>query len=228
MPSHTEFAAWALQRHGGCQAWASHQRGVIESVVGRTDLHDCILAFRYLTTWAPIATASSLIALKAVAIPHRSQSNRPEKVGSDIHDLVRLAQSSDFDETVASITEASAELARLGRDDLGQVILTGSGPPIHVCPTPSTSSICSTIVLQSWTVSTTTTVRLSQEERELLSELAEQYGSQTGAIRQGLLLLARESGQRRALREFLREWAEEAGSPEPEDVAAMRDRYFAS
>ena len=89
-------------------------------------------------------------------------------------------------------------------------------------------STCSTVVLQSWTVSTTTTVRLSEEERELLSELACEYGSQTGAIRRGLLLLARESGQRKALREFLREWAEEAGPPEPEDVAAMRGRYFAS
>lgn len=77
-------------------------------------------------------------------------------------------------------------------------------------------------------VTTTTTVRLSEEERELLSELADEYGSQTGAIRRGLLLLARESGQRKALREFLREWAVEAGPPEAEDVAAMRGRYFAS
>ncbi len=44
----------------------------------------------------------------------------------------------------------------------------------------------------------------------------------------GLLLLARQSGQRKALREFLREWAEEAGPPEAEEVAAMRSRYFAS
>lgn len=61
-------------------------------------------------TSAPVATASSLIALKAVAIPHRAQSNRPAKVGSDIHDLVRLVQNCDFDETIDSITRASAEL----------------------------------------------------------------------------------------------------------------------
>ena len=77
-------------------------------------------------------------------------------------------------------------------------------------------------------MSVTTTVRLSEEERELLSELADEYGSQTGAIRQGLLLLARQSGQRKALREFLLEWAEEAGPPEAEEVAVMRGRYFAS
>ena len=75
-------------------------------------------------------------------------------------------------------------------------------------------------------MSTTTTVRLSDDERELLSELAEEYGSQTGAIREGLLLLARENNRRKALREFLREWADEEGLPDPEDVAAMRSRFF--
>ena len=52
--SHTEFAAWALQRHGGCQAWASHERESIESVVGRTDLHDCILALTHLVRWVRV------------------------------------------------------------------------------------------------------------------------------------------------------------------------------
>ena len=46
-------------------------------------------------TTAPVATSASLIALKAIAIPHRSQSRHPAKVGSDIHDLVRLVQSCD-------------------------------------------------------------------------------------------------------------------------------------
>jgi len=43
-----------------------------------------------------VATVASLIALKAVAIPRRSASNNPQKVGSDIHDLVRLVQGCDF------------------------------------------------------------------------------------------------------------------------------------
>ena len=81
---------------------------------------------------------------------------------------------------------------------------------------------CATIV----GMSATTTIRLSDEERALLGELAEEYGSQTGAIRQGIILLARESRRRRALREFLNEWAQEAGHPDPEDVAEMRRRYF--
>ena len=40
-------------------------------------------------------------------------------------------------------------------------------------------------------MSTTTTIHLSAEERALLGELAEEYGNQTGAIRQGIILLAR-------------------------------------
>ncbi|KAA0235724.1 MAG: hypothetical protein EDR02_03045 [Actinobacteria bacterium] len=39
---------------------------------------------------APIATVPALIALKAEAIPRRSGGNSPQKVGSDIHDLVCL------------------------------------------------------------------------------------------------------------------------------------------
>ena len=75
-------------------------------------------------TSAPVATASSLIALKAVAIPHRAQSNHPAKVGSDIHDLVRLVQSCDFDETIDSIAEAGAEL----RDWVGTTLVKWFSP----------------------------------------------------------------------------------------------------
>jgi hypothetical protein len=59
---------------------------------------------------APIATVPALIALKAVAIARRSRSNSPEKVGSDIHDLVRLAQGCDFDAVDHHIAVAGAEL----------------------------------------------------------------------------------------------------------------------
>ncbi|MCY4195273.1 MAG: hypothetical protein OXF04_13445 [bacterium] len=73
---------------------------------------------------------------------------------------------------------------------------------------------------------TTTTVRLGDQERELLAELAEEYGGQSGAIRRGIHLLAQQKRQREAIREFLDEWAEESGTPDSEDVAAMRRRYF--
>ena len=59
---------------------------------------------------APIATTSSLIALKAVAIARRARGDSPQKVRSDVHDLVRLVQSSDFDAVVDSIAAAGDEL----------------------------------------------------------------------------------------------------------------------
>ena len=75
-------------------------------------------------TTAPIATAPSLIALKAVAIPRRARSNHPAKVGSDIHDLVRLVQSCDFDETIDSVAGAGAEL----RDWVGTTLVKRFSP----------------------------------------------------------------------------------------------------
>jgi hypothetical protein len=59
---------------------------------------------------APIASVPALIALKTVAIPRRSRGNSPEKVGSDIHDLVRLVQSCDFDAVYHAISETGEEL----------------------------------------------------------------------------------------------------------------------
>ena len=59
---------------------------------------------------APIATVAALIALKAVAIPRRSGGNSPQKVGSDIHDLVRLVQGCDFDAVDQAIASAGDEL----------------------------------------------------------------------------------------------------------------------
>ncbi len=67
---------------------------------------------------APIATAASLIALKAVAIPRRSRSNSPEKVGSDIHDLVRLTQGCNFEAIAGAIRENGGELREWVGDTL--------------------------------------------------------------------------------------------------------------
>ncbi len=62
----------------------------------------------------PIATAAALIALKTVAIPRRARSNSPAKVGSDIHDLVRLVQVCDFDAVCRAMSS--------GGDDLRQYV----------------------------------------------------------------------------------------------------------
>ena len=59
---------------------------------------------------APMATTSSLIALKAVAIARRPQGGSPEKIGSDIHDLVRLVHSCNFDVVAESIAGGGQEL----------------------------------------------------------------------------------------------------------------------
>ena len=73
---------------------------------------------------ALIATTSSLIALKAVAIARRARGDNPEKVGSDIHDLVRLVHSCDFGAVVDSLATAGDEL----RDWVGATLVKCFSP----------------------------------------------------------------------------------------------------
>lgn len=61
-------------------------------------------------TTAPVATPAALIALKAVSLPRRVRGASPAKVGSDIHDLVRLAQHSDIGAVANQIASHSDEL----------------------------------------------------------------------------------------------------------------------
>lgn len=51
-------------------------------------------------------------------------------------------------------------------------------------------------------------------------------GGRLGAIKQRLQLLACKHRRRRALERFMNEWTAESGPPDPEGVAAMRERYF--
>lgn len=53
----------------------------------------------------PVASSAGLVLLKTVAIPRRSAGNNPHKVGSDIHDLIRLVDGQDL---VALATEIRA------------------------------------------------------------------------------------------------------------------------
>jgi len=53
----------------------------------------------------PVASTAGLVLLKTVAVPRRSASNNPHKVGSDIHDLARLVDGQDL---VALATEIRA------------------------------------------------------------------------------------------------------------------------
>ena len=61
---------------------------------------------------APVATSAALVALKAVAMPRRASSASPAKVGSDIHDLVRLVQHSDIGTVADEIAAHSEELRK--------------------------------------------------------------------------------------------------------------------
>ncbi|WP_419864287.1 hypothetical protein [Candidatus Poriferisodalis sp.] len=75
-------------------------------------------------------------------------------------------------------------------------------------------------------MSETTTVRLNDEERALLDELAAVYGGRSGAIKHGLQMLAQDRNRRLALADFMDAWSAESGPPDPEGVAAMRKRFF--
>lgn len=61
---------------------------------------------------APVASPASLIALKSVSMPRRSASNHPEKVGSDVHDLVRLIQGGDLDDLAQALAGGEGELSQ--------------------------------------------------------------------------------------------------------------------
>ena len=72
----------------------------------------------------------------------------------------------------------------------------------------------------------TTTIRLNDEEMSMLDEVAAECGGRSGALKQGLVLLVQDRRRRRGLERFLAEWVEESGPPNPDGVAAMRERYF--
>lgn len=59
----------------------------------------------------PVASTAGLILLKTVAIPRRSASNNPHKVGSDIHDLVRVVDGQDLAALATEIRATGDELS---------------------------------------------------------------------------------------------------------------------
>ena len=75
-------------------------------------------------------------------------------------------------------------------------------------------------------MSATTTVRLSDEDRQLLARLVPEYGDQSSALRQGIRGLAHEQEQREALRSLLHDWEAESGAVDEDMVAEMRQRYY--
>lgn len=59
----------------------------------------------------PVASIAGLVLLKTVAIPRRSASNNPQKVGSDIHDLARLVDGQDLAALAAEIRATGEDLS---------------------------------------------------------------------------------------------------------------------
>lgn len=59
----------------------------------------------------PVAAVPAMVALKTVSMVRRPHSAHPEKVGSDIHDLVRLAAARGARSIAAALIEFDTELA---------------------------------------------------------------------------------------------------------------------
>ena len=83
LPGDAERRAFALARRFAL-ATAESER-IIVTGDGRDVIVDKVV---------PVATIAALTALKAVAMVRRPHGNHPRKVGSDIHDLVRLVTNS--------------------------------------------------------------------------------------------------------------------------------------
>lgn len=75
-------------------------------------------------------------------------------------------------------------------------------------------------------MSATTTIRLSEEDRQLLARLVPEFGDQSSAIRHGIRLLAQEQARREALRSLLSDWEAEAGPVDEDAIASVTERYF--
>jgi Arc/MetJ-type ribon-helix-helix transcriptional regulator len=75
-------------------------------------------------------------------------------------------------------------------------------------------------------MSSTTTIRLSDEDRLLLAELVPEFGDQSSVIRHGIRMLAQESRRWERLEEVLAAWEAEAGPVDEAEVDSMRRRYF--
>ena len=71
----------------------------------------------------------------------------------------------------------------------------------------------------------TTTVRLDEDDEEILDKLAPAYGGRSNAIRQALRQLSAHHDRQEALGAFLTAWDEDAGPVDEGAVTAMAQRY---
>lgn len=71
----------------------------------------------------------------------------------------------------------------------------------------------------------TTTVRLDDDDEQILDGLAPTYGGRSNAIRQALRRLSAEVDRQRTLEAFLTEWQHAEGPVDEAAVEAMAQRY---
>ena len=69
------------------------------------------------------------------------------------------------------------------------------------------------------------TVRLDDEDCQLLERLAPKFGGRSATVHEALQRLADDQDRKEALDAFLAEWAQESGPPHADEVAAMAERY---
>ncbi len=106
-----DLADEPLPADSGCRAFALARRGALASAFSEriiaTDRGNSVVA----DVVIPVATVPALVALKTVAMVRRSQSRHPEKVGSDIHDLVRLVTSTGARAVATDLVALDNELS---------------------------------------------------------------------------------------------------------------------
>jgi hypothetical protein len=107
LPAEPERRAFALARRLALDT-AGGEHIVVTDADART-VADAIL---------PVATIPALTALKTVSMVRRPHSNSPQKVGSDIHDLVRLITTGGARAIAADLANADPELARWVADHI--------------------------------------------------------------------------------------------------------------
>ena len=71
----------------------------------------------------------------------------------------------------------------------------------------------------------TTTVRLGNDDEQLLDKLASSFGGRSNAVRVALRSLAEDVDRHEALGAFLAEWELDAGPVDETEVDAMSRRY---
>jgi len=71
----------------------------------------------------------------------------------------------------------------------------------------------------------TTTVRLGDEDEDILDRLAPAFGGRSNAIRQALRVLSAQVDREEAIDEFLEAWRAEVGPVDEAAVQVMAERY---